>query len=465
MRVASGGSVLPEDLRSRVLERIRPTRLQFSMLGRLYSLVARALEECEDLRLSIPAYRVELVGSAAKGTLLRDKWEVDVFLLLEARREEVRRLGESLLRSCLEGRLPYYFKYSEHPYATVSLMGMQADVVPAPLAVDPRDAVGVERTPFHTRYVRSRLEEKPWLVDDILLFKSFLKGIGVYGAETRVGGFSGYLAEVLIIHYGGFEETVKAASSWRPPVMVDTTGGKADLDMLARRYPDSPIIVPDPVDPSRNTAASVTPKRLAELVHAANIFLRKPSPTFFHALQPGEPCRRTLPGVMVLMSGNYSDHPPDSVWGRLKRLGERLYRATKARGYPALSYSFYTDEALEAAVYIHMESPSRYPIEGRLGPPTWDRERATRFTEKRLGEGGWVWIGDDGRLSGARPYTGSAAGDVERALATLPLPPGTRSYKVVTCPSTGPCGFPSYLEALRDPTPPWLRHVLGGCRS
>ncbi|BAN90591.1 tRNA CCA-pyrophosphorylase [Aeropyrum camini SY1 = JCM 12091] len=457
--------ILPSGLREKVLEGIRPTRLQLSILRRLYHIVKDALEACEDLKLLSPRYRVELVGSAAKGTLLRDKWEIDVFLLLDAPRGEIKRLGEEILRSCLGGRLPYYFKYSEHPYATVSLMGMQADIVPAPLAVDPREAMGVERTPFHTRYVRSRLEEEPWLVDDILLFKSFLKGVGVYGAETRVGGFSGYLAEVLVIHYRGFEEAVKAASSWRPPVMIDTTGGKADFGMLARRYPDSPMIVPDPVDPSRNTAASVTLKRLSELVHAANLFMRKPSQKFFHAFQPRNPCIKPLPGVMVVMVGDYSNHPPDAIWGRIKRIGERLFRAARARGYPALSYAFYTDEATEAAVYIHMESPSRYHIEARPGPPPWESERAVRFTEKRLGEGGWVWVGEDGSLSGARLYKGKAAVDIERALETLPLPPGTRMYRVIVCPSTGRCGFPSQLEALRDPTPPWVRYVLEDCRS
>ncbi|WP_162200650.1 hypothetical protein, partial [Aeropyrum camini] len=71
----------------------------------------------------------------------------------------------------------------------------------------------------------------------------------------------------------------------------------------------------------------------------------------------------------------------------------------------------------------------------------------------------------DGSLSGARLYKGKAAVDIERALETLPLPPGTRMYRVIVCPSTGRCGFPSQLEALRDPTPPWVRYVLEDCRS
>ena len=31
-----------------------------------------------------------------------------------------------------------------------------------------------------------------------------MQGIGVYGAEIKVGGFSGYLCELLVMKYGGF---------------------------------------------------------------------------------------------------------------------------------------------------------------------------------------------------------------------------------------------------------------------
>ena len=40
-------------------------------------------------------------------------------------------------------------------------------------------------------------------------FKEFLKAIGAYGANSAIGGFSGYLVEILCIKYGGFLNLVK----------------------------------------------------------------------------------------------------------------------------------------------------------------------------------------------------------------------------------------------------------------
>ena len=42
-----------------------------------------------------------------------------------------------------------------------------------------------------------------------------MKGVGVYGAEIRVGGFSGYLCELLTLSFGSFTDILKAVSDWK----------------------------------------------------------------------------------------------------------------------------------------------------------------------------------------------------------------------------------------------------------
>jgi tRNA nucleotidyltransferase (CCA-adding enzyme) len=37
-----------------------------------------------------------------------------------------------------------------------------------------------------------------------------MKGTGVYGAEAKVEGFSGYLTELLVINYGSFPKALEA---------------------------------------------------------------------------------------------------------------------------------------------------------------------------------------------------------------------------------------------------------------
>ncbi len=440
-----------------VLERVRPTELQLKLLSRLYSLVRKPLERCEALKGAGFEWRVSLQGSAAKGTLLSDKWEIDVFLLLDSDKEWINEQGEDLLRSCLAG-LPHIVRYSEHPYLTVSLMGMQADVVPARLLIDAREARGVERTPFHTDYVKAKISADKQLADEVRLLKSFLKGIGVYGAETHISGFSGYLAELLTITFGGFREVLKEASRWRPTVYIDPEG-VGDESSLRRRYPESPMIVVDPVDPTRNAAAAVSRRSLAAFIAAAKMYLESPSRSFFHVAQRPRRASRSLPGLAVLMRGRFYEYPPEAVWGRLKRIAESLSRSLSAMGFKILYHAYYTDEALRAAVYVGLEAVRLPSIEHLRGPLAWHRaERVVSFKAKRVSEGGWIWVGVEGVIEGARPRRVTSAYEAaQEIVGRLALPPGTEKLEVYECPwPGGACGLPGWVEELRDPTPPWL---------
>src|SRR5206468_712277 len=100
------------------------------------------------------------------------------------------------------------------------------------------------------------------------------EGIGVYGAEAKVLGFSGYLCELLILKYASFRGVLDSSLSWRPGTVIVLEGPPA------RTFPE-PLIVVDPVDPNRNVASAVGIEQLATFVHAAREYLAAPSERFF----------------------------------------------------------------------------------------------------------------------------------------------------------------------------------------
>ena len=113
----------------------------------------------------------------------------------------------------------YREKYAEHPYINAIIDGLDVDIVPCYAVPDPaaiRSAV--DRTPFHTRYIKDRISS---LIDDVLLLKQFAKNGGIYGSDQMTEGFSGYLCELLVFHYGGFIPLLAAASDWWPGVLID----------------------------------------------------------------------------------------------------------------------------------------------------------------------------------------------------------------------------------------------------
>lgn len=393
-----------------VLARIRPSRAQSRLLHALYQWLRKVLESCLSRRGL--DFEIIPVGSYAKGTITSDKWELDVFVLFRGVDDSwINSRAEPLLRSCLARDFPVMVKYAQHPYVTVTILGMEADVVPAVKVDAPRrKGLGVERTPFHTMYVLSKLDD--CMRDEVRLLKAFLKGIGVYGAETRVRGFSGYLTELLIIHYGSFRRLISEARRWRPPVYIDPEG-VGDKRLLLEKYRESPLIVVDPVDPARNAAAAVSLKSLSTFILASKLYSRNPSKEFFHPYS--KPVVRRPYGhlVRVECTGDYTGRSPEAVWGKAVRGARELYTILERSGFEPTIYRAETDEARWITVEVVVLKRTLPPVEVAKGPPAWaGDEGIMRFIERRLEEGYPVWVGDDGRIYGVRERSARRVDDL-----------------------------------------------------
>ncbi len=437
-----------------ILEAIRPSKTQIALLSKFYSLLKSRLESC--LTAEGHRVRVELVGSFAKGTLLSDKWEIDVFTIFEDRSKDwIKTHAENVLRKCLDSFLPAIAKYAEHPYLTVSLMGLEADIVPI---ADPRSIStlsGVERTPLHTRWVNKHLSRKQR--DEVRLLKSFLKGIGIYGAETRTHGFSGYSAELLIYVYGSFRSAIRAISEWKPPIYVDPSG-RGDPKRLRRKYRDSTLILVDPVDPERNVAGSVSLRSLSSLILASKLYLGSPSSHFFHACigecEPPKP--RVKPYLLIIeCEGAFHKKPPETIWGKLLRSAEALSRYLEGEGVPTIDFYIDTNEYSTALIGVSIMEERKRAWQPMPGPPVWSGERSLRFIMKRLSEGGHVTIGDNGYLDGLRPQEPLTI--IELALKWISSPSNriSRDLGGKCVPRLIDCG--RGWSAWCDPTPKWIR--------
>ena len=228
------------------------------------AIIARIENLAKERDISLKAM---LVGSAARGTWLSGDHDLDIFLGVPPEGD----LGAALEIARLTAH-DHEEKYAEHAYVHAQMDGFEVDLVPCYLVDDAaRLLSAVDRTPFHTKYVSIRITGKE---DDVLLLKQFMKGVNVYGSELKVGGFSGYLTELLVLCYGSFVAVLQAASSWRP-------GQRLDLEGHGKERHDEPLIVVDPVDPRRNVAAALTLDKMLQFAGAARSFLAEPKLDFF----------------------------------------------------------------------------------------------------------------------------------------------------------------------------------------
>ena len=247
-----------------------------------------------------------IVGSVAKGTFLKGA-DIDLFLRFEPGTDLKKKGLEAARKILPDGRE----LYAQHPYLRGEIDGVGLDVVPCYEISNPSKPVSaVDRTPFHTEWVRQNIAG---MEDQIRLTKQFLQGAGAYGAGAAVGGFSGYLVEILCIKYQGFANLLDEIVNWRPPVKLG----------LVKGAPDSPIMLPDPVDEGRNVAAGVTLRGLGAAILAAKAFTDRPSLDFFFPKKIERDAKGHVTTVIIPHPGGNEE----TALPWLQRQGRKICRA------------------------------------------------------------------------------------------------------------------------------------------
>ncbi len=361
--------VTPSNEERRKLERV---------LEEALSRVRRAVDE-----LGFDA-EVVPVGSAVRDTWLPGNYELDIFVLFPKVVGGKDVLGELIREIAAKAFGEYVQNYAEHPYVMVRLEEFDIDLVPAyRIGKGERIASSVDRTPLHNSYVKSKLRSPT----EVRLLKAFLKSIEAYGAEEKVGGFSGYLCEVLVIYYGSFLEVLKAAKDWQPPVCIDPEDHLGE-EYASVLFPRDPLVVIDPVDPRRNVAAALTLTQFNRFRIAARAFLINPSIEFFErALRP--PRVRIRSSVVEEELGRRGTHlvvvelskldEPDNLsrellWSQAKKLGRILGDELRKHGFDPMWSSGWTDESSTIVVAAEIPFLLLPTLERREGPPVGMRD-------------------------------------------------------------------------------------------
>ncbi len=369
-----------------VSRRITPTpREKKELVEFVDRLIGQIKRICRDMNLDVTPM---LVGSTARDTWLRGERDIDVFLLFPT--DYTRDQLKGLIIKVAEQITPnFVVKYAEHPYARLEMLGFQVDLVPCYRVESPDQRISaVDRTPFHNVYVISKMDKRK--AEEVRLLKQFMKGLGVYGADVRTSGFSGYLCELLIIHYDTFTDLLRQASKWRRGTLIDIEGHYRSTNEVKTLFRD-PLVVIDPVDRGRNVAAAVSESSMSKFILGSIRFLQSPSLDLFF---PAEH-KVTLEDAInqIRKRGTYwvfvefyleEETSPDIVWPQLRKLLEKVKRQLEERGVRVLDAAEWTDEEKLCVLAFEVENRllSRVKIHKGPGVLQGDLKNVLRFIKK-----------------------------------------------------------------------------------
>ena len=340
------------------------------------TLIERVKNECSKMKLNVIP---KLVGSVAKDTYLKNSVDIDLFLLFPKNtpREELERNGLDIGRKILEDTEE---RYAEHPYVRGIFNDYITEIVPCyHIKSAEKKVSAVDRTPFHTEYVREHL--RIWRRNDVRLLKQFMKGIGCYGAEAEVEGFSGYLCELLIIKYGSFRSVLRNAQNWKDGMRIKIKDTRRDVYSF-----NDPLVVIDPVDPNRNVASALSREKLHIFIRASREYLKESKISFFFPnkikLLPLSKIRKKIDnqsfiGIKIPKLNIISDNLFPQIRKSLKSISNYCER----EGFKIINTAF---EVGKDSIYLIL-SPEKLEIEStkiHKGPPDKEEEHVKSFINK-----------------------------------------------------------------------------------
>jgi tRNA nucleotidyltransferase (CCA-adding enzyme) len=392
-----------QQLSERILKKITPKKEEYTKIEAL----SRELEQKITLasqQEGIPAI-VRVEGSIAKDTWLSENPDIDIFMRLPTSipRKNLGDVGLKIAKKAA-GKAKQLERFAEHPYLQIFVDGYRVDVVPCYDAKPGEWQSATDRTPYHTDYIKKHLSKE--MCGEVRLLKKFMQGVDVYGAEIKVGGFSGYLCELLIMKYGSFAGTIHAFAQYNRRVVIDIEGFYADRENeLSLLFPE-PLVIVDPVDKGRNVASAVQPQKLFTLIGAARAFLKKPSANFFYppkqAILSAGALRHQLgergSSIVFLVIGELNA-VPDVLWGQLYRTKRSLRTMLETNDFKVLKDAVWNNEKTQSVFMFELEQQVLPNIKKHLGPPL-ERETESEKYLAKYGDSDLVISGpyiEDGR--------------------------------------------------------------------
>ncbi|MBS7633470.1 hypothetical protein KEJ15_07655, partial [Candidatus Bathyarchaeota archaeon] len=217
----------------------------------------------------------------------------------------------------------------------------------------------------------------------------FMKGIDVYGAEIKIGGFSGYLCELLVLQYKSFLNTLKAFADYKHRLIIDIERYYKNRETELKLLFKEPLVLIDPVDKARNVASAVKPQRLYTFIAAARQFLEAPSYSFFYpreiiplsAEKLEEKLKKRGSSLLFVVFGKVKA-VPDVLWGQLYKTLRSLERLLELHDFRILRASAWSNEDDLNVFIIELEQALLSPVKKHLGPPLEKTKECKQFIDK-----------------------------------------------------------------------------------
>jgi tRNA nucleotidyltransferase (CCA-adding enzyme) len=365
------------------------------------SSVANRVRQRLDASFSKMGIKPEIMlgGSYAKGTWLRGSGDIDFFLMYppDYPREKLDSEAITALKNSVKG-YEINMRFAEHPYVEAFVEEARVNLVPCYKVEPGMWRSSADRSPYHADYIKKYFDDK--LRSETRLLKKFAKNAGVYGAELKTQGFSGYVCEVLTLGLGSFLGVITRFSTLKRGEVFSME--KYDQDLVQSFT--SAVIILDPVDSTRNLGAAISTQNVSRFVLQCRHFLANPSIDYFEEEPKNQSGKRKfkpdkdLLERIVIISFKIQPRSVDILWGQLYKSLDALSNKIESWGFTVLRKRASSNEKDQGALIFLLLETKISKFHQRIGPDVFRGEDFARYMEKNKTKAKLSWLDSEGRV-------------------------------------------------------------------
>ena len=356
----------------KILEQIKPTEEEKRSIKKLIESVLK--------KIKIEDAKFELGGSYAKDTFLSGNYDIDVFVKFPYKKYRDKDISEMLHKKLGFGHKRIH---GSRDYFQLQRKKYTFEFIPVLDIKDSSQAKNImDVSPLHKKWVKQHLKNP----DEVRLVKKFCRAQEVYGAESYIKGFSGYVLEILIVHYGSFFNFIKAVSKWILPVYIDVSrhykNKEEALKKINKSKTSNGLIIVDPTQKERNAAAAISKEKVSMLINSCKEYLRNPSDEFFIekklnikdlVVESGE--NNLLLGKIKTFKGK-----KDVMGSKLVKIYDYVKNKLKYAGFNVIKSGWYFNK--DSLIYYIVKDEVLHDKITHSGPPLKEKRHVEEFKKK-----------------------------------------------------------------------------------
>lgn len=360
----------------KILTKIKPSKWERNKINRLVSnffeTITPILKDAQPI----------LAGSIAKDTWLSGSHDVDLFIRFPYEKYKDKDISIILEKRLERRKLKFKVVHGSRDYFQTKKRGYYFELIPV-LDIEKADKARniTDVSPLHAEWVINHNKQP----DQIRLIKQFTKAQGLYGAESYIGGFSGYVLEVLTIYYKTFFDLVKHASNWESPVVIDPNNYYKDKEeVLSKLNKDkhASLILIDPVQASRNAAAALYENKFEKFVKVCREFMKNPKEDYFKETKFSIKKIREVAGEnkIVLYKVESLKGKKDIVGSKLLKAFVTIDKKLEEEGFKVVESDWLWNG--KAFFWYFVKDEELPEVRKHYGPPSKDEKHLQKFKEK-----------------------------------------------------------------------------------